>query len=330
MRDDFIAGRDCNLEFHAGGSQVPRMQTLAYNPFISYLSDNIRFTIPYEKLRIIFSDINVLLSSLYTFANAKASESSALLHDHDYHLDFDALWGIFNEELHTIYTNLYEALSSIERDDETKPFLVKFFMEEGAGFIRKSTLNSQTYTQTSLDFDEFQFPFDPSDSDEVHKAVQSIILYTFFLPGVVACVYESAQKMISGMDMTHIYTVEELREVSLTNPDDKFRSRSSDLFVPQDKLADLEGSLFKPGEIPFFLMFNPPEVDVSGGLLPHGRMDHSMRKQMLQYCTFKYIKFLIEGEYDLQIEDLTGNQYITMNNVYVAPGTIIYNELRKA
>ncbi|TFF89527.1 MAG: hypothetical protein EU548_07375 [Promethearchaeota archaeon] len=294
MRDAFIAGTDCHLEIHArGATHVLRMRTITSNPLISYLSDKKLFTIPYEQLRILFSDMNVLLASRLI---------------KEYRLDFDALWGEFGGKLRTIYTNLYDALSNIKT--LKKSFRVKFFMETGAGFDRDSKLHAKSYTKTSLDFDNFEFPFDPHDSSEVHKAVQSIIFYTFFLPGTVACVYESSQKMIFGMDMTNIYTVEEMREVTMIT--NKFSSKPSNLFV---YLADLEECLFEPGEIPWFLLFNPPNIDGSGELLPHQISDHSMRKQMLQYCASKYVKLLKEIEMNGQeltvfLEDLTENNYL--------------------
>jgi len=325
MRDAFIGGTDCHLDFHAaGGSNVPRMQTIASNPLISYLSDNkMQFTIPYEQLRSLFSDMNVLLTSLYTFEGREISSSRF---SNDYRLDFDALWGEFDGKLRTIYTNLYKVLSSIERKDKSKPFHVKFYTESGLGFQLDSKLDKGTYTATSLDFVNSEFKFDPSRPDEVHRAVQSIVLYTFFLPGTVACVYEDYRNMIFGLDMTQTYTPEEMREVSLTS---RFKSPSSKLFVPQDDFAALKNSLFKPGEIPWFLLFNPPKTDGSGELLPHLVTDKKMRKQMFQYYVFKYMKSVIEEGHGLHIEDLTVNQYITMNNIYVNPYTIIWDALRR-
>ncbi|TXT64490.1 MAG: hypothetical protein BAJALOKI3v1_200001 [Promethearchaeota archaeon] len=292
------------------------------NPFLA--SGFITLKLSHEDLDNLFNPLkhfNIYISSIFS---AYSSVENKMV-PRGYYQSFDRLWNSipkFEEKLSSLYEELYEVLF---KDGSSEEFSVKFFKTKGGGIDKNYKLYK---SYKNLDFTEFAFNFKRSEPNEVHSAVQSIIFYSLFCPRVISLVYDGKKTftkadLFLATDLTETYDAKFLREYSALN--NNLEPKASKV---KFDLIDLKNTLLNQDELPMFLYCNPPNPDNLGELEINNR-DAVTQQKMLQYCAFKFMKFLVEGGYELKIEDLTANQYITLNNLYITPGGKVYEKLRE-
>ncbi|MBD3216461.1 MAG: hypothetical protein GF311_27860 [Candidatus Lokiarchaeota archaeon] len=337
LRDAFIAGQDAVLRMHTGGTGF-RLQSYEGNPILQAQAQEnkeLKYIIPYSTLQEIFSDSNALITSLYTAATDRLRGNMYLGYKSiDFNIDLDVIWGEYTAKLEPIYEKLYTGLSEIPDGEECQ---VKFFVENGKGFTTRNKISFKgTYTEKYLQISDFALEFEGGKTHLLHRAVQSILLYTN-LPGVFAFVYDhrsnSNHGLLFAMSQNRLHFAEEiagasLQDYTVLNPvaskwfDEQW---SSDLRAAIEAIKPtLFGHEDNPMVFPLSYFFSPPDPASPGSFLEYKALDKEGKLKMFQYYTKKFIEFLgeirIDGEgegLDILFEDLTESNSLFDNNEYL-------------
>ncbi|MBD3350034.1 MAG: hypothetical protein GF364_00930 [Candidatus Lokiarchaeota archaeon] len=335
LRDAFISGQDAVLGLNTGGSGF-RLQSYGGNPILeSQYKTEFNYMIPFSELQEIFSDSNALITSLYTAAADRLRGNMYLGYKSiDFNLGLDVLWGEYATKLEPIYKKVYTALSLIP---DGKKCQVKFYLENGMGFTTRNKIDSKgVYTEQHYHISDFLVKFTSINDWEIHKTVQSILLYTS-LPGVFAFVYDrrslSNHGLLFAMSQNRVHFAEEITGVNLQDNRvlDPVASKWFDEKWGSELKAAIEAikpTLFgqedNPTIFPLSYFFSPPDPANAGSFLEYKTTDKEGKLKMLQYYTKKFIEFLgetrIDGDgEDLRVlfEDLTENNSLFDNNEYL-------------
>ena len=192
------------------------------------------------------------------------------------------------------------SVKSFEQSSETQ-FTLKFYVEGGGGLKKDKRLDKGTYT-ASLGFNEYSETFDTSDPKQLHKAIQTLLYYTFSMPDVFGLVFNgTSNTLFLAMDKFGAY---DLKYISASS-----YSTITYTVDPGINKDDYKTFMEKMGKIPdekmlFFLGFhnggNPRKVDAN--------------KRMLRYIWDKFAEIFVRNgittEY-IGLYDFTKDDYLS-------------------
>lgn len=312
IRNAIMNQRDAHIEIKIERGGRGRLQAYASNALIHR---GITITIPYSELMTIINDIYFTL--VFGFDDRwEKHKQLGYMSPSGYELAFGMHWtGELQGKVMKAYNTLWQ-MFKLEEYGPNEEYKAYFYVGSGGGFSLKRRLHV-SYARLGFESPN-SFPFKPGNDMELHKAIQSILFYTFSLPDVF-CVIKTGthtnddtflvSNIFSTFSTVDVMSSSGVGDTFSLNPywDESVRAAVFH-YLEQNPYATIEelldyfpeeyhlnvrvarlqyelGKIFSPTDIRFFLGFHDMGTNTH---------DNPTQKRMLAYIYQAYFKKLFE------------------------------------
>jgi len=177
VRDALMKHEDCVLKIQASSDGSGRLSAYGSNELIK---QGFTVVIPYHELYEMVKDDDILTTIAFYFEPKKQQQGK--VSPPGYFLDVNLE---LTEELKAKFFEAYDLLLKMFKEGDNNKFILRFYTESGGGI---SAGNKIRDSYEKLGFEGYRYKFDRRQPAELHRAIQSILFYTFALPDVVVVV----------------------------------------------------------------------------------------------------------------------------------------------